>query len=246
MSLILDALKKLDRERLWRPNGPPNIDIEILRPDPPLRRKRIQLYFAAIFLTAVATTAITYAVVVRFGFPSKSLPPAPVNSPTPSQQVTPAPREANSPSKSLPPASMNSAVPSPQVMPAPLSHEPARASREETSQESPTIQNPPENKNPVTFLGETKKGENVISEEADIALENKGKSVEPIPSGSTKTPPSLRITVISWYEDPSKRFAFINGSMAHEGDIIEEAKIVEIYPNRVLFLHNGQYFEISM
>ena len=60
------------------------------------------------------------------------------------------------------------------------------------------------------------------------------------------TPPSFKLTVISWYEDPSKRFAFINGIMAHEGEIIEEAKIVEIYPDRVLFLHNGQYFEISM
>ena len=108
------------------------------------------------------------------------------------------------------------------------------------------IQNPPENKNPVTSLGETKEGQSVVSGEADIAPGDKGKSVGPISSGSAMTPPSLKITVISWYEDPSKRFAFINGMMAHEGDIIEEAKVVEIYPNSVRFLHNGQYFEISM
>jgi hypothetical protein len=131
-------------------------------------------------------------------------------------------------------------------MPAPPSHEPAGASGEETSQETSKIQNPPENKDPATSLGEKKEGQNVVSKEADIAPENKGKGVGPSPSGSATTPASLRITAIGWDEDPSKRFAFVNGMMAHEGDIIEEAKIVEIYPKRVRFLHNGQYFEIRM
>jgi len=274
MSIILDALKKLDRERLSRPVGPPNIDIEILRPDPPLRRRKIELYFATIFLTAVAATAITYAVVVRFVFPSKPLPPASVNSPAPSQQVIPAPPEANSSSKSrpavsinssgpkqqvipappkadssskpLPPASVNSPATSQEIITAPSSHEPDSVSHEETTQEPSKIQNPPETKNPVTSLGETKEGQSVVSGEAYIAPGDKGKSVGPFSSGSSMTPPSLKITVISWYEDPSKRFAFVNGMMVHEGDIVEEAKVVEIYPNRVRFLHNGQYFEISM
>jgi hypothetical protein len=141
---------------------------------------------------------------------------------------------------------MNSSAPSQQVIPAPPSHEAARASGEETSQESSKIQNPPENKDPATPPGEKKEGQNVISEKTDTVLGNKGKGVGTIPSGSAISPPSLRITAIGWDEDPSKRFAFVNGMMAHEGDIIEEAKIVEIYPKRIRFLQNGQYFEIRM
>ena len=39
MSLILDALKKLDREKSSRRNGTANIAVEILRPDAPVPRK---------------------------------------------------------------------------------------------------------------------------------------------------------------------------------------------------------------
>jgi hypothetical protein len=274
MSIILDALKKLDRERSCPPDGPPDIDIEILRSDPPPRGKRVPLYFATVFLTAIAAIAITYAVVVWFGLPSKSRPPASVNSSAPKQQAKPASPEASSPSKprspasvislspkqqvkaaspeanstpkSGPPTSVSSSAPSQQVIPAPPSHEPTRASGEETGQEPSKIQNPPEKKDPVTSLAEKKEGQNVIPEEAGIVLGNKGKGVGPTPSGSATVPPSLRITVIGWDEDPSKRFAFINGMMVHEGDIIEEAKVVEINPKRVRFLQNGQYFEIPM
>ena len=274
MSIILDALKKLDREKSCPPDGPPDIDIEILRSDPPPRDRRIPRYFATVFLTAIATIAIAYAVVVWFGLPLKSRPPASVISPPPKQQAKPAPPEATSPSKlrspasvnspapkqqvkpaspkaspaskPRPPASVSSSAPSQQVIPAPPSHEPAGASGEETSQATSKIQNLPETKNPPTSLGEKKEGQNVVSKGADIAPENKGKGVGPLPSGSAAITPSLRITVISWDEDPSKRFAFVNGMMAHEGDIVEEAKIVEIYPKRIRFLHNGQYFEIRM
>jgi len=132
------------------------------------------------------------------------------------------------------------------VIPDPPSQEPARASGQETSQGSSKIQSPPESKAPATPSGEKKEEQNVIPEKADTAPGNKGKGVGPIPSGSAMSPLSLRITAIGWDEDPSKRFAFVNGMMVHEGDTIDEAKIVEIYPKRIRFLHNGQYLEIRM
>ena len=302
MSIILDALKKLDRESAGRRDGPPNIDTEILRPGPPPRGKRTPVYFATIFLTAVAATAITYGVVVWFGFPSKSGPPASmsssapqqtispaspemssppksppsasVSSPASQQQLQPAPPKANPPPKSLPPASMSTpppkqptepappeaspqpksgppasidaSAPSQQVIPDPPSQEPARASGQETSPESPKIQSPPETRAPATPQGGKKEGQNAVSEKADTATGNKGKGVGSIPSGSAMSPLPLRITAIGWDEDPSKRFAFVNGMMVHEGDIIDEAKIVEIYPKRIRFFQHGQYFDIRM
>lgn len=223
MSVILDALKKLDREKSFPRDGTANIAVEILRPDLPHSGKRIPLYFVIVTLTAVATAAITYAV-VEFGFLSKSSPPAPMNSPAPSQQV----------------------------VSAPLSHEPVHDARDEINRVPPKIQNPVEGKNPAesqnlaTSLGQKEANQNVIIEKATVAPEIAKKPTEQTPDGSATTPPSLKLSAIVWYEEPSKRFAMINGVIITEGSVIEGVKVEEIYPDRVRFSHNGRPFEISI
>jgi hypothetical protein len=87
MSLILDALKKLDREKSSRRDGTANIAVEILRADKPRPGKRMLRYFAALSITAAATACVTYAVIAGFGILSKSSPPATVSPPAPGQQV---------------------------------------------------------------------------------------------------------------------------------------------------------------
>ena len=67
MSVILDALKKLEREKSSRRSGAANIAFEILKPDLPRPGKRIPLYVAIAFLTSIATAAITYSVMVKSG-----------------------------------------------------------------------------------------------------------------------------------------------------------------------------------
>jgi len=91
MSLILDALKKLDRERSSRQKGAANIAVEIVRPDLPRSGKRVLRYLAAACLAAVASAAITYVVMMEFGFLSRSSAPVPLNAAAKSQQVAPAP-----------------------------------------------------------------------------------------------------------------------------------------------------------
>jgi len=78
MSVILDALRKLDHEKSSRRSGTPNIAVEIARADLPRPRKRILLYFVAV---SIATAAITYFVTAEFGFLLKSLPPTTIDSP---------------------------------------------------------------------------------------------------------------------------------------------------------------------
>ena len=90
MSLILDALKKLDREKSSRRNGTSNIAVEILRPDPTRPAKGIPLYLLVVALTAVVTAAITYAV-VKFRFLSKPSPPATLHRPSMSPESAPDP-----------------------------------------------------------------------------------------------------------------------------------------------------------
>ena len=63
MSVILDALRKLDREKSSRRNGTAPIAVEILRPDLSRPGKKIPVYLAAVSLTAMAAAAITYVLV---------------------------------------------------------------------------------------------------------------------------------------------------------------------------------------
>jgi hypothetical protein len=274
MSLILDALKKLDREKSSHRKGTANIAAEILRPDPRRPRERILLYFSAVSLTAVAAAAITYGVMGGFGFLWKSSPPAPVNPPAPSQQVASAPPKSrplpkssppsrvnppapsqqvasappksDSLAKSSPPAPVNPPAPGQQVPPAPLSREPVRDARKEISRVPPKIQESEESNPPATSPGEKKAGQNVISKEAEVAPGSAKKFPEPTPKESATAPPLLKISGIVWHEEPSERRAVINGSFTKEGSVIEGVKVVEIFPTRVRFSHNGRTFEISV
>ncbi len=85
MSLILDALKKLDREKASRRKGMPDLAAEILRTDPAQPRKRVPMYLLAVFFTALATAGITYAIIVKPGFLPKSPPPSAGIPPAPGQ-----------------------------------------------------------------------------------------------------------------------------------------------------------------
>ena len=174
MSLILDALKKLDREKSSRRTRTGNIAVEILRPDRTFPGKRIRLYFAAVFITAIAAAAITYGMMAGFGFSSKSSPPARINPPSPSQEVAASapsrepirevrdeisrvppkiqtPAENRADSKSLatsgpqPSPGPASAKPSkPEVAPPPPSSEPVREARGDISQIPPKVVSPAE------------------------------------------------------------------------------------------------------
>ncbi len=221
MSVILDALRKLDREKLSRRSGTANIAVEMLSPDLPRSGKGVPRYAAIAFLTAIATAAITYGVMVKSGFLSKSSPPPAMSPPAPKQEVAPVP------------------VPS----------EPARNTQDEISPAPPKIQTPVKSEKPSVPLvenksDETKLRQNVIVKEANPAPEKATLPAEHAPQGSPKTPPSLNISAIVWYEEPSKRFAMINGLVVTEGSSVEGMKVEEIYPDRIRFLHQNQHLEI--
>jgi len=237
MSLILDALRKLDREKSSRRNGAVNIAAEILRPDLPRPRKRMLIYFTAIFMTAVATAAITYAVI------SKTPPPAAINPAAPSLQSSPAPfshgpvHDARDEIDRDPPK-----------MQAPVETKRPVESKKPTEIKKPAESNkqPAEVKVPPLSLGEEKISPEVISKEAPVVPGDIKKPSEQRPSRSAVTPASLRLSGIVWSEDTSKRFAVINGMVTTEGYVFEGVKVVEIHPNHVLLLLNDQPFELSL
>ncbi len=223
MSVILDALKKLDREKSSRRSGTANIAVEILRPDLPRSGKRGPLYVAIAFLTAIVTAAITYGVMVQGGRLSKSSPPLAISPPVPNQEAAPA------------------------ILPG----EPIQSARDEIIPVPPKTQTPVKSKKPAAPLveskgDETKIEQNVIVKEPDIAPEKAKIPPEPPPHEPATTFPSLNISAIVWYEDPSRRFAMINGLIVTEGSVVEGMKVEEIYPDRVRFLHRNQHLEIPI
>ena len=213
MSLILDALRKLDREKSSRRNGAVNIAAEILRPDLPRPGIRMRMYFTPLFLTAVAIAAITYAVI------SKTPPPTAINRVTSSLQATPSPR----------------------------SHEPVRDARDKVMRDpAESKKQPAEVKIPPLSPSEEKISPEVISKEAPAVPGDMRKPSEQTPRKSAVTPASLKLSGIAWSEEPSKRFAVINGMVATEGYVFEGVKVVEIHPDRVLLLLNDEPFELSL
>lgn len=263
MSVILDALRKLDREKSSRRNGAPNIAVEILRADFARPRKKIPLYFVAV---PIATAVITYVVMTQFGFLLKSPPPAPVDSPAPSRKVLPAPSEISAVSESSFPATIHPPATTKQASPAPSesalsrssppgdaspsaparSREPIRGDRGETVRAVPKIESDAEGKPSTVIPGEKKTSDNLISEETKVAPAKTMKLPEQTPGRSTKAPSSLRISGIIWSEEPSKRIAVINGMSLTEGSDIDGIKVVEILPARVRFFHNNLSFEIPL
>jgi general secretion pathway protein B len=223
MSVILDALKKLDREKSSRRSGTADIAVEILRPDLPRPMKRAPLYVAIAFFIAIVTAAVTYGVMVKGGPPSKPSPPLAMNPP----------------------------VPHPEAAPVTLLSEPIRNGRDEAIPPPPETQTPVKGKKPaapsVESKGdETKIKQNVTVKGADHAPEKAKIAPEPPPREPTATFPSLNISAIVWYEERSKRFAMINGLIVTEGSDIEGMKVEEIYPDRVRFLHRNQRLEIPI
>lgn len=216
MSVILDALRKLDREKSSRRNGTANIAVEVIRPDLSRPGEKVSLYIAAISLTAIAAAAITYILMPEPGSVSKPSPPVPVILPAPSQQTDPLSREA------------------------------LHDAQNEMGRVPEKIETPAGSKPTEISSGEKKREQNIISEEAKFAPGITKKPDEPSAVESATTPPSLKISAIVWYEDPSKRFAMINGTISTEGSLVDGVKVVEIHPTGVRFFRNGQYFEIPI
>jgi hypothetical protein len=195
------------------------------------------IYFTAILLTAVATAAITYAVI------SKTPPPAAINPVASSLQVTPAPR-SHEPVRDA----RDEAMRDPAKMQAPIeSKRPLETKRPaEIKNPAESKKQPAEVKIPPLSPSEEKISPEVISKEAPVVPGDMRKPSEPTPRKSAVTPASLKLSGIVWSEDPSKRLAVINGMVATEGYVFEGVKVVEIHPDRVLLLLNDQPFELSL
>jgi Type II secretion system protein B len=118
MSLILDALRKLDRQKSLNRKGTVDLAASILSPDASPPRKKWRFYLAAVFLTAVVTASITYLAVVGSGSRGKSPSLPSAKFPPSSEQVSSSTPEPEPYLKISPPAAEKPSLASREVPPA--------------------------------------------------------------------------------------------------------------------------------
>ena len=222
MSLILDALKKLEREKAAQSNKTSDIAASILEQKPAVRSRRPIVIIGAIALIAAVSMAGMY---ITFLMNNK---PAPLSAAAPLAPVA-QPATASAP---LAPA------PQPATGPAPLALAPQPATTPATAETSAP---PPAAARPVKA--------SPVKEKAGPAKPKRGepekKAASP-PTATTASRADFTISAIIWYEEPSERKAVIDGKSAREGDIIDGCRVEQIYPSRVIFVKNGKAFEVNM
>jgi general secretion pathway protein B len=218
MSLILDALKKLEQEKAARRDGTVNIAAEILRPDrlhP--KSKRIALFTVAAGAAGLAAIAVLALMGGSDGL-MKYFTPTPAVPPAAPQMVTPviAP-PAQSPQKPEEPSVTRSRTDVKNV-----EFRSSVKSTESRASQSPAV-------------SRTQPVDEAPKKTADASQ-----------SFSNESLPSLKVSGIVWQEERNVRRAFINGIIAVEGTVIDGAKVIEIYPTRVRFFRGGKSFEVKI
>ena len=253
MSLILDALKKLDREKkpLTRSGGA-DIAVDILRSDSPRPRRGILPYLAAAFFAAFVAAAITYSMMGKPGLSpqaSSPSPTAPVTAPAAIPPVASPASQAESPTKPSPSPPVNPAATNQQILSLPAAASQrvqGRDARDEISTAPPKASHPMESGKPSASLVEKNASLPGSSKEMKIPPKIANKTAEPAPKEPAAAPPSLKLSGILWYENPYMRRAVINGMALPEGSVIEGVKVLEIHPARVRLSHNGRSFDLPM
>lgn len=218
MSLILDALKKLDREKTAKSGGKMDITAEILKAgDSPEKSSLLPLVLTlaiTAFVAAIGTYLVFGGPVSRTGDSRATAPAVPAQD----RQVTAAP---------LPPA------------PAAVTDKPSIP-----PDVSPAA--PPIAVSEAMQPGKQRKdGGPAAKARATSGVEAPGKATAP-PGDGPATMPVLKLSGIVWAEVSSERKAVINGTVAREGDSVEGLKVLEIYPTYVVVSSRGKSFKVKM
>lgn len=218
MSLILDALKKLDREKAAKRHGTVDIASGILRQDRSKRRLMV-IPVAVVLFAAVAAVAVTY---YWTGVPF--LTPVAVQTaptfPVPAVQTAPAPQPA-------PPAAKQEPAAEPKPAPA------AEPDRKQIT--TP----PPPAAETSRRIERPRVGPPSAVEPARAPEKSGGDTA---PGGRS----SLKVSGIVWQEERPARRAFVNDVPVREGDTVQGAMVVEILPDLVRFSQGGKVFEVRL
>ena len=219
MSLILNALKKLDRDRAAGSAGKRDITAEILKADDHPRRSGLFPLAITLGVTASVAALVTFIVIGGSG-PRTGDAPA----------KAPAARLQDAKSVTAPLPSVPTAVPD---KPSP----PQVASSATPPHATSAVKQTPGKTNEV--------GEPAARGRASGREENATKA-SPRPMESKASRPAVKISAIIWQEEPSERKAMINGRVARQGDLVDGMKVLEIQPSHVKISFEGKPLTVGM
>lgn len=216
MSVILDALKKLERDKAACRKGPVDIVPEITVPrnhgSRPANWKIPAIIISFVVATAAATTVIVIALAHRGTRPVVAVSPD-------SEYVQPVqpsnPAREQAASKIIPDTGSG--------------HLAAEAVKAPPAKRS--IAQPVDNAQHRFPSHETRPP----AEQADDAA---------ISSGGASS--DLKVSGIAWQDERADRRAVVNGALVGEGTVVEGARIVRIFQDRVRFSRSGGTFEINV
>jgi general secretion pathway protein B len=218
MSLILDALKKLDREKTAKNGGRMDLTAEILKAGDSPRNHSVLPLVLTLAITASVAAVVTYLTIggsgPRMGDSRSTVPAVPVQT----QRMTAAP---------LPPVA--AAVTDKPPIPPDVSPTAPPAAVSEAMQASKTKNG----------------GKPATTARATAGVETIRKATAPPDEGPVNMP-ALKVSGIIWEEVSSERKAVINGTVAREGDSVAGVKVLEIYPTYVVVSSKGKSFKVKM
>jgi general secretion pathway protein B len=226
MSFILDALKKLEKEKAARRQGDVNISNEILRPNHRTGRRAERAI--PLRVAGVASAAFAVVLILAGGYywhhkkgvanvaESKARDMG-----SNAQEETP---------KYAPPS------PPPVAMP-------AQAPQAPPQPQVPAVVSPPVPQIPPMASAPKKSRNSVHSEPVAAFPPTSGGDLQGgAPSGSG----NLSVSGIAWQDERKARRAVVNGQLIGEGTMIGGAKVVEIQQGQVRFSSGGRTFEVSV
>jgi len=239
MSSILNALKKLEREKTLRREGEIDLSREILH-DAMRRRERFPWQWAAAISVIVLLSVMVIALMTRgtaqLQQPQATSQPAPQQIPQQAETALPPPSGQTVPQivKSMPALTM------PRFAPAP-----APAAGSATGQPAAPVPLPlPKLQQPPSAHPESWPSLPATAVPPAVLPTPAGKRAAAAPAASAE--PAFSVSGIAWNKDSADRLAIINGQPLTTGSAINGAVVEEILPDRVRFSRDGRTFEVHL
>jgi general secretion pathway protein B len=245
MSYILDALKKLEHEKIkkTRGTGMSNITGELFSS---VEQRGDAGGSGKIILITIIVALVTFGVTWFFLKPvtsgkTKTARPVP-GVPTPAATQPPSVPPTSIPTQPHPDTAISSGEPTSPVLQAkPLPHpvpvipvptpvQTSRVTKPQTVAAKPPAQSAEEAAALITVQ----------------ELKKRMKEQKTNSAPTMAPPPDIKLSGIAWQDDRRARRAVINGFLLQEGGIVSGAKITEILQDRVRFSLSGSVFEISL
>jgi general secretion pathway protein B len=235
MSYILDALKKMERDKARKagPAGMTKLSGDLFRED---RLRSIQGGMWKLVTVAVVASLVAVAATWFFLTPSKKKAHVAFRATASPEQMMAAAHDPPATPPVAPQAPVPPAVqPLPQPAPLPV------PSQEIQRQEPQTSQLPA-----ARPLKTSSRGELYLQRKDRKHPALSSAAERPVAAAMIAPPADINVSGIAWQDERRFRRAVINGFLLKEGGVVSGARISEIRKDRVRFSQSGRDFEVVM